>query len=107
MEKDYSTKQEEEIMEELREEINETAIETVDENRDDNGDTTEEKSMGGALVVGACLLVGGAVALWHKTSDWRQKRSIEKLRKNGFTVYKSEVVDEDESDSEEDFDEEE
>lgn len=96
-------------MEELREEISETTIETADENRDNDGGMTEEKSMGGALAIGACLLVGGAVALWHKTSDWRQKRSIENLRKNGFTVYKSEVVegDRDESDSEEDFDEEE
>lgn len=87
-------------MEEIRnfEEVTNQAMEVAEEA------TKSGKGIFG-WVAGTAVVVGGAVALYmHKTKDKRKAKKIEKLRNEGYVIYKP---DGDDFESEEDYSEEE
>lgn len=81
-------------------------VEAVDEVVTYNGPDGSNGVGGVVPLVGIALLaVGGAVgALIYKNRSKIEERQIEKLRKKGYVITKVDVIDEDDSVSEEDED---
>ena len=73
-------------------------IEIMDNYSEDNMEIGERPSESGSGVLGkiavasAVAVAGSIVALAIRHRGKREERRIEKLRKKGYTIYKSEVV---------------
>lgn len=90
----------EETKNEIMELDNDTEMEVYDMEPEDSG-----SGILGKVLIGAGVLAAGAVALAYKNRDKLEERRIKKLEKKGYIITKAEVVEDEDYDFDDDFEE--